>query len=211
MDGSSAPIAPGRARSDPAFTSGAARRSPAPGGLELVRSFLNTSDIEAGVDVFATPAGIEAWLQARELSVAHGEVTEDDRRRLVAFREALRELITCRERGDTHDAPLGSLHRAARSSPLIVVFDTDGHAALRTIGSGATGLIGTILGEISVAAVAGTWTRLKICRNDACRWAYYDASRNRSGAWCSMAVCGNRAKGRALRARRRTSAPTDVA
>jgi predicted RNA-binding Zn ribbon-like protein len=40
----------------------------------------------------------------------------------------------------------------------------------------------------------GTWSRMKACRNDTCHWAFYDASRNRSGKWCSMAICGNRAK-----------------
>ena len=38
----------------------------------------------------------------------------------------------------------------------------------------------------------GTWGRLKACAEDGCRWAFYDASRNQSGRWCSMAVCGNR-------------------
>ncbi|MBW3563024.1 MAG: CGNR zinc finger domain-containing protein, partial [Actinobacteria bacterium] len=36
--------------------------------------------------------------------------------------------------------------------------------------------------------------RLKVCRSDTCRWAFYDSSRNRSGKWCDMAVCGNRTK-----------------
>ena len=51
------------------------------------------------------------------------------------------------------------------------------------------------------AMTAGTWDRLKVCRNDECQWAFYDRSRNRSGAWCTMAVCGNRMKGRAFRRR----------
>jgi len=33
----------------------AARRPPAPGRLELVRTFLNTVDLESGQDDFATP------------------------------------------------------------------------------------------------------------------------------------------------------------
>ena len=48
----------------------------------------------------------------------------------------------------------------------------------------------------------GTWERLKVCRNDECQWAFYDHSRNHSGAWCTMAICGNRMKGRAFRTRR---------
>jgi CGNR zinc finger len=49
----------------------------------------------------------------------------------------------------------------------------------------------------------GSWSRLKICANDECQWAFFDRSRNQQGNWCNMAVCGNRLKNRELRARRR--------
>jgi predicted RNA-binding Zn ribbon-like protein len=39
---------------------------------------------------------------------------------------------------------------------------------------------------------AGTVERLKICGH--CGWLFIDRSKNRSRAWCDMAVCGNRAK-----------------
>jgi predicted RNA-binding Zn ribbon-like protein len=42
----------------------------------------------------------------------------------------------------------------------------------------------------------------KPCRNHPCRWLFYDHSTNRSGTWCTMAVCGNRLKARADRRRR---------
>ncbi len=42
-----------------------------------------------------------------------------------------------------------------------------------------------------------------VCSSDTCQWAFYDRSKNRSGRWCSMQVCGNRTKTRAYRARQR--------
>jgi len=48
-----------------------------------------------------------------------------------------------------------------------------------------------------------SWNRLKACRLDDCQWAFYDQSKNRSRTWCSMKVCGNRAKARAYRERQR--------
>ncbi len=51
--------------------------------------------------------------------------------------------------------------------------------------------------------VDGSWQRLKACRNDACRWVFYDASKNRSGTWCTMSICGDKLKARAYRRRRR--------
>jgi len=56
---------------------------------------------------------------------------------------------------------------------------------------------------VATAIADGSWARLKVCRSDSCRWAFYDASKNRSGAWCTMAVCGNRNKVRAYQRRRR--------
>jgi predicted RNA-binding Zn ribbon-like protein len=36
----------------------------------------------------------------------------------------------------------------------------------------------------------------RICRCDECGWLFYDASRNHLRRWCSMEICGNRAKAR---------------
>jgi predicted RNA-binding Zn ribbon-like protein len=53
----------------------------------------------------------------------------------------------------------------------------------------------------------GTWERLKACAlHDTCEWAFYDWSKNRSGTWCDMKVCGNRSKARAYRERKRGAA-----
>jgi predicted RNA-binding Zn ribbon-like protein len=49
----------------------------------------------------------------------------------------------------------------------------------------------------------GTWDRLKACPGHDCGWAFYDHSRNQTGRWCSMSVCGGRAKARAHYHRRR--------
>ncbi|MGW4848785.1 CGNR zinc finger domain-containing protein [Nocardia brasiliensis] len=64
--------------------------------------------------------------------------------------------------------------------------------------------LATMLADVFAAVSAGTWTRMKSCREPSCRWAFYDHSRNRGRTWCSMNVCGNRVKVRASH-RRRTS------
>ena len=51
------------------------------------------------------------------------------------------------------------------------------------------------------AMLDGSWGRLKACRN--CAWSFHDYSPNRSAAWCSMQLCGNRTKTRAYRRRRK--------
>ena len=46
-------------------------------------------------------------------------------------------------------------------------------------------------------------TAIRQCAGDACTHFFYDASKNRSRRWCSMAGCGNREKVAALRKRQR--------
>ena len=63
-------------------------------------------------------------------------------------------------------------------------------------------VVAPIVAIVYEAMVDGTWERLKACPADDCHWAFYDHSKNRSGTWCTMDVCGNRAKVRAYRERR---------
>jgi hypothetical protein len=104
-------------------------------------------------------------------------------------------------RPDTGGSALANLAGLARRLPLVL--DVDGsQPRLMPLSRGtADTVLASLLGAVAEAVASGTWDRLKICRNPECRWAYYDHSRNRSRAWCSMAVCGNRAKARAFRTR----------
>ena len=56
-----------------------------------------------------------------------------------------------------------------------------------------------------------SWPRLKACPAEDCHWAFYDHSRNRSGTWCEMGECGNRAKARRFRERHREAGPVAIA
>ena len=63
-------------------------------------------------------------------------------------------------------------------------------------------LAGAVLDAVGVGLADCTFARLKSCRRDTCRWAFYDNSRSRTGQWCSMSGCGNQAKQERWRARR---------
>jgi predicted RNA-binding Zn ribbon-like protein len=47
----------------------------------------------------------------------------------------------------------------------------------------------------------GESTRVKICRNDDCRWVFYDRTKGKTRCWCSDKSCGNRERVRRARAR----------
>lgn len=61
--------------------------------------------------------------------------------------------------------------------------------------------VGLIAAAVAKVAIERRLDRIKICPADDCRWAFYDTSRNRSRQWCSMEVCGNKAKAHAHRER----------
>ena len=70
---------------------------------------------------------------------------------------------------------------------------------------GVDGAIARLLAIVAAAVEHGRWERLKACPRDTCRWAFYDHSKNRSGRWCRMEVCGNIEKARAFRERKRAA------
>lgn len=79
--------------------------------------------------------------------------------------------------------------------------DAAGVAALRPVAEPA-GLTARVAAAIAAAAADGTWARLKACEAEDCQWAYYDRSPAGRRRWCSMSVCGARAKMRTYRAKR---------
>jgi predicted RNA-binding Zn ribbon-like protein len=126
-----------------------------------------------------------------ELATLESFVNADDERE-PAFREALRALLA-----DKRDPEAIAVLNAA-ADRVRLRFDGDGAARLE-----GDDLVASLLAIIARAQAAGTWERMKACRAEDCGWAFYDRSRNRSRAWCSMAECGNRAKARSYRARQR--------
>lgn len=179
-----------------------------PAGIARVRAFVNTREIDGDgvVEGFAAPADLAAWLTAHGLLGGGEPLGDGDVREAIEVREALREVLGGNAGHAVDPTAVSVLRDAAARTPVTVLFDPDAHASLVPVGGGLRAALGRIFADIATATADGSWARLKSCRNDECRWAYYDASRNRSGRWCSMAGCGNRMKGRAYRQRARSSA-----
>jgi len=178
-------------------------RQPAPGALAVVQQFVNTRDVEAGTEALSSPEELGRWLRREGLLEGDAEPTADDLQRAVQFREALRALL----RGHHGDLPGPEAAEAIDGLTarvlLRVTFDAQGRPRLGAAGDGVDGTFGRLLAIVYTVSVEGTWRRLKVCPSDTCQWAFYDHSKNRSGTWCSMAVCGNRSKVRAYQQRRR--------
>ena len=114
---------------------------------------------------------------------------------------ALLALMLGHNGGGTDEDAARALDEVARRGELGVQFRSDGSAPLAPRAEGFAGALAEVVVPVAEAARDGSWQRVKACRAEDCEWAFYDRSRNRSGVWCDMAVCGNRAKVRAYRQR----------
>jgi predicted RNA-binding Zn ribbon-like protein len=180
-------------------------RPPAPGPLALVQAFVNTYDVEPHREELTSPQALRAWLVDHDLLHDGEPLSEADLRRALEAREALRALLEANNAAAVDATSVTALNRIADGAHLRVQFEHDGRAQLAPVASGVDTALGRLLAIVYTAMVEGTWVRLKVCRNETCRWAFYDYSKNRSGAWCTMAVCGSRIKARTYRQRRRQS------
>jgi predicted RNA-binding Zn ribbon-like protein len=165
--------------------------------LELIRDFVNTADLEGGVERLAEPGALQDWLRAHALAGPNDRATAAALDEALTLREALRELL----RGHTGidaDTERASavLDEIAAAHGLRIRF-VSGSVTFVPDGDG----VGGVLAAAARAMADGSWERLKACRSDTCRWAFIDSARNHSRQWCDMKVCGNRAKARTFRER----------
>jgi predicted RNA-binding Zn ribbon-like protein len=178
----------------------------APGELERVRQFVNTRAVGHAADRLRDPPALAAWLEGQGLAPAGTRATRADLARAVELRTALCAMLVAHN--DVAGGPAGvpedacrALDEAALRARLRLRFGDDGSASLAPEAGGVSGALGRLLAIVHDSVAQGTWGRLKACREPTCEWAFYDHTKNRSGTWCSMEGCGNRAKARAFRER----------
>ena len=177
-------------------------REQAPEPLRLVQAFVNTLDTENEFDELTDPAGLADALV--EIGLLAGSpptpLTDADLRSSLEVREALRALVLANNGVAAPDEAHRTLERAAAAARLTMVF-TDGRARLVPRANGVDGALGRLVSVVHESMAEGNWWRLKGCPRDVCHWAFYDRSRNGSGKWCAMSVCGNRTNTKAYRRR----------
>ena len=183
---------------------------PAPGPLRVVQEFVNTRSNLRGSDLLEETEGTARWLAGHGLLDGVAEVSETDRRRLISFREGLRRVLVVHNAGaKVREGKVAAIFEEpddlAGAALLRVSFDPSGEPRLSPAegkGNEIDKAMALVLAAVVRSAVDGTWGRLKACRNEGCKWAFYDSAKNRSGTWCHMDACGARHKMRAYRERR---------
>jgi predicted RNA-binding Zn ribbon-like protein len=182
----------------------------AAGELAFVHDLMNT--VSGGkpnrVDLLSDLDSARTWLDTSLSSLAtvtesarlDVELSAEDLDGLRALRADLRHVSAEHQDGadERLNVPLQSVTAALQ-------LNSDGTVVLRPRGNGARQVTSLVLSLIYRAQLADTWRRIKLCRNPKCAAVFYDRSRNNSGVWHDVRVCGNAANLRASRARRQAA------
>jgi hypothetical protein len=181
-----------------------------PPWLEPVLAFVNTVDVEAGTDdLTAGPGALSGWLADRGLLEVPG-ATRADHRLALELRSGLRCLALLNNGvGPSDDTVLERLRQALDRFPLVA--DTAGAAAGTVRAPGlrpyqqrpVRAALGVLVAGYALAVGTGDWTRIRRCPAEDCAWVFWDSSARGTRRWCTMSVCGNRAKVRAFAERSR--------
>lgn len=178
--------------------------------LELLRDLVNTRQILRNApharEDLGSPQALDQWWRRHAGWLWSEPSGAGELAAYLTVREGFRGLLArhndCRLEAD--GPALARFDTMTAALPMRVSMDASGQPQLRsmTTGNASEGLV-ALLAAMLRAEADGHWQRLKICRDPDCREAFVDTSRNNSRAWCSMEVCGSRAKQRAFAARRR--------
>jgi CGNR zinc finger protein len=180
----------------------------APGGAALVQDFLNTAAIGNSEDLLSDPVSarrwandaVQAWSASRGKALQPPALSTADLSELRLLRSQIAGLLS----GDVE----GSVAVGGISTSFGL--SETGQVRLEPTGNGWRWLASALWGETLLSQSTDTWRRLKRCRNSDCQSTFYDRSKNNSGVWHNVKVCGNAANLRASRARRRGLKLSDV-
>jgi len=188
-------------------------------GNNLSVDFVNTRIRESGAprDLLESFEDLVAWaVKAELLDLSQAKALLQDWsgrpkasevfKRALRFREALREMILDLERG-------AAVNPQALEAINLIMQEASGHAeVVRTEGGFEKRFHadfsepGRLLAPIAEAAADllcyGNPSYLRKCESTECVLYFYDVTKNHGRRWCSMTMCGNRAKAAAFYQRR---------
>lgn len=186
------------------MTASGTEHSSAEAALRLLEDFVNTNDLEDAQEQLPDPGSLADWLVARGLLGTEVELGAPALERAIALREAIRELAAANNGLPANvAAAVGELNVTAARARLEPRLTDDGESVLAAQAGGIDAALGQLVAAVHQARAHGLWSRFKACGRDTCRFAFVDHSKNRSGRWCSMAVCGSREKSKRAYRRRR--------
>jgi predicted RNA-binding Zn ribbon-like protein len=174
------------------MTADASRAGPPP-ALDRLIGFVNTNEPQAAHDLLRDPEQTRKWLVTEGFEV--GELGHDDWAATIAFREGVRAAAAANNGYGVDTGAVAALGQAIDRLGFTVRAGAD--AKLEVASTTPAGrALAPLAGALMTAQADGSWTRVKACARDTCRWLFYDTTRNRSRTWCTSTTCGSREKAR---------------
>jgi predicted RNA-binding Zn ribbon-like protein len=183
--------------------------------LEACLALVNTLELSDGVPVDALPtrAAALAWLVEHGLGHAGPLADQADLdgdawlARVHGVRAAIRIVWDAVVDGRSPGAPaLEVLNATLAAAPVLELYGDGGTVLVghrHRVGDPTGEALARLVTPLVAAVAAGDTGRFRVCANDGCRWVFEDTSRSGRRRWCDMTTCGNRAKVRRFRSRRR--------
>ena len=174
----------------------------APGDLELVRAFVSTLPLGKRADELATPERLGRWLEERGLLDGGIALGEEDRQRALGLRRGLRTLMLANSGVEGDPDVIAKIEDAAAAGRVALRYEAGVPTGIGPASRRFDGARGAIVGIVLTARLVGSWPQLKICAAKDCGRAFFDASPNHTGVWCTP-QCGERTRATARRRRDR--------
>jgi len=162
----------------------------------------------------------------KEQAQAHPDRAATAMSRIIALREAVYRLFSAvSHRRQPGAADLETLNaELAAALPHLRLVATDGGEAddgsRGTAGlpgfrwtwvdleDHLTSLLWPVARDATELLTSNRLVQVRECADDTCGWLFLDLSKNASRRWCNMADCGNRAKAKRYRARKKATQET---
>ncbi|MGN6036670.1 CGNR zinc finger domain-containing protein [Brevibacterium casei] len=155
------------------------------------------------------PGRLDDWLAANDLTVGDEHATTEDLELAHRLREAIHQAGTAIAEGT---APVAAdrevINRLLREEQLCPELTEDGLHWFPVTGRHVRGALSLIAHDAVTVLGGPERGQVKTCSNPDCAGLYVDTSQAQNRRWCSMNVCGNRAKKAKYRGTRTTTTPT---
>lgn len=170
-------------------------------GNNIAIDFVNTQMIMRGelVDLLEEKTSILDW--GREANyLVEDQISEDDFFTVKNLRSALHELLIAKiERNSVSEQAINCVnHHLSLYSPheflYIDMSNDEFHITANSDANCLSALMATLAHEGAKLLASKQAVHVKRCSNPNCVLLFLDTSRTRKRRWCSMEICGNRAK-----------------
>jgi len=160
--------------------------------------FINSVAQAGGVrhDVWQSDEDVLRWLAQAGLAAGAEGAPDGLLHAARQLRDTLRALVAQRKAGRAVDvAPLNrALAAAGGSNQLIAGEDGALHITRVYPGQTPAALLGPVAELAASLLAGGDFERVRECEHPECILWFYDKTKAHRRRWCSMALCGNRAK-----------------